>query len=157
MRKWEHFTNNKQWKIYLQNLIKTNPKALLKSIVLIYDYQTEDEKNTFNSVEHNHIGFNKFDAISMSELAQKIKRNIELTPKEIAYAKNVMPKYWRQLMKISKQKTEYRKELEEIYKEMQEADDRVSKEKEEADEIKRLCFEEGKPCSYGICSECPYI
>ena len=28
---------------------------------------------------------------------------------------------------------------------------------EDADEILRQCYEEGKPCSYGICDECPYV
>ena len=37
MAAWEYFTSQKQWETYLKDLLKTNNKALLRAIVLIYD------------------------------------------------------------------------------------------------------------------------
>ena len=44
MAEWDNFTNQKQREKYLRNLVRTNEKALLKSIMLIYNNQTFEEK-----------------------------------------------------------------------------------------------------------------
>ena len=44
MKPWEQFTNQQQWKEYLQNLVRTNKKALYRSIILLADLQTPEEK-----------------------------------------------------------------------------------------------------------------
>ena len=106
---WETFTNQKQWEEYLKNLLKTNNKALFKAIVLVYDSQTEEEKRTNESVEDNKIGFSKIDAKDLSAIARKIKREEILTKGEFAKSRNKMPKYWKQLMIISKRNMQKQK------------------------------------------------
>lgn len=146
MQPWIHFTNQKQWESYLKNLIKINDKALLKSIILIYNNQTNEEKNKGESIEDNKIGFSKIDAYEMGKIALKIKKGKPLTEGELAKSRNKMQKYWKQLMIISKRKMEA-KELEDVIE--------IIEKNEEVDEILRQCIEEGKSCSYGICSDCP--
>ncbi|MDD4804589.1 MAG: hypothetical protein PHN69_05385 [Candidatus Pacebacteria bacterium] len=149
---WETFTNQKQWESYLKNLVKTNDRALIKAIVLIYDLQTEEEKNTGQSVEENKIGFSKIDAYELGNIAKKIKRGQSLTEAEVAKSRNKMQKYWKQLMTISK-------------KQMQEKKDQEAKEElkqlEEEMYYEQLTFEDvfptqekTCPCCYGICDEC---
>ena len=155
MAAWDNFTNQKQWEFYLKHLIRTNELALLKSIVLIYDNQTEEEKLIGVSAGENKIGFNRWDAEEMTHIARKIKRGIPLKQNEIIHAKLTMPKYWKQLMVISKQKLKEKQEYDRIQAELKEI-----KEKKEALEEYMLedfhrCMEEGKSCTYGICSECP--
>ena len=70
---WETFTNQKQWEAYLKNLLKTNDSALIKAIVLVYDLQTAEEKNTGKSIEENKIGFSKIDAYELGNIARRIK------------------------------------------------------------------------------------
>lgn len=106
MRPWEQFTNQQQWKEYLQNLVRTNKKALYRSIILIAEYQTPEEKARGETFEHNNVGFGTVDAGMMTSLALRLKNGGELTPKELAMSRNKMPKYWRQLMDISKRKME---------------------------------------------------
>lgn len=101
-RIWESFTNQKQWESYLKNLVKINDKALYKSIILIYEMQTDKERYIGESKEENGIGFTKVDAKEMSDIAKKIKQGNELTSGEIAKSRNKMQKYWKQLMIISK-------------------------------------------------------
>lgn len=148
MHTWEYFTNQKQWESYLKNLLIHNNKALFRAIVLVYDSQTNEEKNRGKSIENNNIGFSKIDAYEMGHIAQKIKAGKDLTQKELTAARYKMPKYWKQLMNISKAnmaKTE---------KHDKEANEELERFREH-NEILRRCSEEGIPCSYGICDECP--
>lgn len=55
MAAWEYFTSQKQWEAYLKDLLKTNDKALLRAIVLVYDNQTPEEKDKGESIEDNCI------------------------------------------------------------------------------------------------------
>ena len=160
MAAYDYFTNQKQWEAYLKDLVKTNDKALLRAIVLVYDNQTCEEKNKGESIEDNCIGFSKVDAYEMGKIAQKIKRGESLTKGELAKSRNKMQKYWKQLMTISKRNAKLKKQ--------QALDERIAEEEyamkvEEAantelfrehNETLRRCAEEGQQCSYGICDEC---
>lgn len=164
MAAWEYFTSQKQWELYLKDLIRTNDTALLRSIVCIYNNQTEEEKNKDKSIEDNHIGFSKIDAAEMGEIARKIKAGEVLTKGELAKSRNKMQKYWKQLMIISKQKAEskrkameaeeFRKAEEEVIALEQYEQERLQRFREYHEVLKR-CIEEGIVCEYGICDECP--
>lgn len=93
-----------QWKEYLQNLVRTDDKALLKAIVVIGQYQTAEELAMAETVDHNNRGFGAVDAEFMTGLYFRILRNEPLTRRELAIAHNKMPKYWRQLMEVAKAK-----------------------------------------------------
>lgn len=94
----------KQWKEYLQNLVRENEKALLMSIVVLGQYQTPEELALAETVDHNHWGWGTVDAEFFTVCYFKLLRGEALTRKELAIARNKMPKYWRQLMLISKRK-----------------------------------------------------
>lgn len=99
---WESFTNQRQWREYLTDLVKSNDKALMKAITVIYDFQTEEEKLKGAAIDENDRGFGKVDARDLGKMAEKIRAGIPLTEGELARARNKMPKYWQQLMKVSK-------------------------------------------------------
>lgn len=143
---WETFTNENQWKQYLQNLVTTNYKALLKSIVLIHDLQTDEEKQNKESQIKNSVGFSRYDAEVLSKIAIKLKRCELITKNEMYVARAKMPKYWRQLMNISKNQIEQKK-----------IDDKLRQKElfEQHNETLRRCAEDGISCEYGICDECP--
>lgn len=147
---WEAFKTNEEWKRYLQNLVKTNDRALYKAIVLIYDSQTEEEKAKEESVEDNYVGFTKVDAKELGDIAKKIKAGQQLTDGELAKSRNKMTKYWKQLMVISKRQMAEREEAERLER------IRVGRQHfEDSIETLRRCSEEGIACDYGICDECP--
>lgn len=159
MAAWEYFTSQKQWEAYLKDLLKTNNKALLRAIMLIYDNQTPEEKNKGESIEDNCIGFSKIDAKEMGDIARKIKDNKALTKEELAKSRNKMQKYWKQLMIISKKQAEDKlieqAEAKLIELETQEENAEKLKQFKQDIETLRKCSEEGIACEYGICDECP--
>lgn len=106
MRPWEQLKNQQQWKEYLQNLLRTNDKALYRAIILIAEYQTPQEVVMGATIEHNNVGFGAVDAEMMTALAFRLKNGGTLTEQEKAISRNKMPKYWRQLYRISKAKME---------------------------------------------------
>lgn len=159
MSVWERFTSRKQWETYLKDLVATNDKALKRAIVLIYNNQTEEEKNKEESLEDNLSGFSKIDAKEMGEIARKILKGRELTDGEISKSRNKMKKYWRQLMLISKKQARDKKAREQI-----ELESKIDEERpvrldlfREYNETIRKCVEEGISCEYGICDECPVM
>ena len=160
MAAWEYFTSQKQWEAYLKDLLKTNDKALLRAIILIYDNQTSEEKDKGESIEDNCIGFSKIDAKEMGDIARKIKANKALTKGELAKSRNKMQKYWKQLMIISKKRVETKKLQEqkelEAQKEAIEKFERLKRFRQDIETL-RKCSEEGISCEYGICDECPII
>lgn len=103
-RPWESFTNQKQWKEYLQNLVRTNKRALYRSIILIAQFQTPEERALGETRDSNKVGFGTVDAQLLTSLAIRLENGGELTSRELAICRNKMPKYWRQLMIISKGK-----------------------------------------------------
>ena len=165
MAAWEYFTSQKQWEAYLKDLLKTNNKALLKAIVLVYDNQTPEEKDKGESIEDNCIGFSKIDAKEMGDIARKIKANKALTKGELAKSRNKMQKYWKQLMIISKKQAEAKKLQEQRESKRKLAKEEADAAKENEEKLKefknnniemlRRCSEEGISCDFGICDECP--
>lgn len=149
---WESFTNQKQWKSYLVNLLKTNNNALKLSVVRIYDQQTFEEQVKKESIEENKVGFTKIDALFLGDIAEKVKTNQQLTSKELAILRNKMPKYWKQLMRISKAKIEV--QCLEQQKQMEIYQREFERFEEQHQQEKIRCFEQGIPCSYGCCDEC---
>lgn len=100
--KWDSFTNQKQWKEYLQALLKENDTALLRAVVVIYDYQTYEEQLKGEAIEENDVGFSKVDAADLGRIARKVIDRQPLDKGEWARLRNKMPKYWKQLMFVSK-------------------------------------------------------
>lgn len=149
---WEQFKTQKQWKEYLTNLLKTNDNALKLSVVRIYDQQTFEEQVKKESIEENKVGFTKVDALFLGDVAEKVKTNQKLTSKELAILRNKMPKYWKQLMRISKAKMEM--QCLEQQKQMEEYKINFEHFQEQHQREKVRCFEQGISCSYGCCDEC---
>lgn len=147
MAVWEHFTSQKQWRQYLQELLRTNNVALIRATALIYDNQTDEEKYRGESTEDNNVGFSKYDAKQLTECALKIKQGRRLTRVDMETLRNKMPKYWKQLMVISKRRMAEEKEK---AKQQRIVDSHIS--------IQHgafaRCMESGMACDYGICSEC---
>ena len=101
MSKWDGLTQ-KQWKAELQDLILNNDTALYRAIICIYENQTAAERAYELSVAENGVGFNKYDAEVMTRMAKQLKRVGRLSDKQKVLARKRMPKYWKQLMVVSK-------------------------------------------------------
>lgn len=147
MKEYENLKNKNEWKQYIQNLLRTNDEALLRSVVVIFESQTLEEVYSYKSLENNGVGFNKFDAEFLTGIAHKIKLRKRITDEEMHILRTKMPKYWKQLMNISKENVK-KKKLNDANYQMS-----IELEIKRKEEMNR-CLEEGIACSYGICSEC---
>lgn len=158
---WEYLTTKKQWEDYMKDLLQESDNAVKTAVLSIYARQTELERQDRVASEDNNVGFTKHDAREMSEIAEKLNRGEELTAGELAKSRNKMKKYWRQLMEISIERMERKRNLAEEQKaeeelRKQEAKKAASKKQfEESIRVMRRCADKGISCDYGICDECP--
>ena len=94
----------KPWsKARIQELLETNNEMVAKSILKLYEYQTDDEQNNGTSSKNNGYGFNKFDAEFLSSIAQWILSGKKLTQKQLETSRKRLLKYSEQLAKIANQ------------------------------------------------------
>ena len=108
--------NGKEWtKEAIKNLLKSNSKAVIKAITILYSYQTEEEKEIEATTLVNHKGFNKVDAEILTSFAEQIKAGRTLSQKQLALAFKLVPKYAGQILKhmAEQEKHEQEEELRE--------------------------------------------
>lgn len=96
--------NLKQWKAYIQGLLKENDEAVKQALVRLYNCQEHDEMRDKKSVHENGVGFNKVDAYYLSKSAEKIIRGKQLSESELNACRWSIMKYWQQLTEMSKKK-----------------------------------------------------
>ena len=81
------------------DLLMTNDRAVVRAIKVLYARQTEDEQRAEQTKHTNGVGFNGPDAAFLSSIAKALPRyNDRMTPKQIAKARKMLPKYHRQLL-----------------------------------------------------------
>lgn len=85
----------------IKHLLETNDKMVLKSIVKIFEKQTEDEKVAEVTNHQNGVGFNGVDAELLSSFAKQILKYGRLSDKQMVYARKKIMKYSSQLTKIA--------------------------------------------------------
>ena len=87
----------------VMDLINRNDKVLYGALKYLYNEQTQDEKSTSSTREHNGRGFNAMDAEFLSSLAQQVIKRGTLSEKQKMYARKKLVKYRKQLTKLANQ------------------------------------------------------
>ena len=100
-KKWKGLTQ-KEWRRELQALLLSSDKALECAIIRIWEQQTYMEQESGKALIADGVGFNRYDAPILCHYAQQINSTGSLTPYQRTKARKIMPKYWKQLMRISK-------------------------------------------------------
>lgn len=85
----------------IKHLLKTNDEMAIKSLLKIYNLQTEDEKDSKETSDHNNIGFNAYDAKPLSDIAEQIVKNKFITHAQVSYVRSKLIKYSGQLASIA--------------------------------------------------------
>lgn len=88
----------------IKNLLQTNDKFVMRSVVKIFEKQTEDEKEHDGTSHNNGIGYNGTDAFIMSRFAKFYIDKGYLSVKQLDIAKKKIQKYAKQLTKIANEK-----------------------------------------------------
>lgn len=95
-------TQAKKWtKEEIKEMLQRNDKAVLRALVVIFSLQTDAERSSEETVEHNGVGFNGADAEICSSLAKQIIRRGTLSQKQMEIARKKIMKYARQLTLVS--------------------------------------------------------
>lgn len=99
--------NGKEWtKESLKDLLKRNDKAVYRAILLLYSFQTDEEKYFENVTTVNGKGFNKFDAELMSSYARQLKSGRELSERQMFSARPKILKYVGQILNYMREREE---------------------------------------------------
>lgn len=92
----------KTWtKTEIQNLLSTNNTMVIRSLLQIYNRQTDDEKTYKETAYNNGIGFNGCDANIMSNMAEFYLKKGYLSNNQINIVRKKIMKYSGQLTKIA--------------------------------------------------------
>ena len=99
---FNELTTKKDRTAYIRNMLATDARWALKALVRIYENQTEDEKSAEETRLDNGIGFTGADASLLTSYAKQYLARKSLTEGQMAYIFKMMPKYARQLERVSK-------------------------------------------------------
>ena len=99
--------NGKAWdKESIKDLLDRNDKAVYRAILLIYSFQTDEEKYMGTTKTVNGRGFSKFDVEVLSSFAMQLRRGQELTLKQMYVARPKIKKYAGQILQYMKDREE---------------------------------------------------
>ena len=85
----------------IRHLLQTDDRMVIRSLLKLYDYQTEEEKAFCHVSEMNGVGFNKFDADVLTRFVVDYYRYGGLTIEQIEISRRKLLKYSKQLTKIA--------------------------------------------------------
>lgn len=84
----------------IKEMLLYNNSALMKSLLLLYEYQTEEEKIIGESCSKNNVGFNKYDSTILTKYSKEIKDKGGLYKNQIKELRKRILKYNKQITKI---------------------------------------------------------
>jgi len=102
MATFTELTTKKDRTAYIRTMLATDARWALKALVRIYENQTEDEKVSEDTKYNNGVGFTGADGNYMTSLAKQYIAKGSLSPNQMQRVFKNMPKYARQLERISK-------------------------------------------------------
>lgn len=99
---------------FIKKKLETEIKWTIRGILVIYRYQTNEEKSRHETIEDNGIGFNGVDARILTSYAKQIlewerkdpatRFQYGLSPKQYEIARRKMGKYAKQICRVEKGK-----------------------------------------------------
>ena len=95
------FTSKDQLVIALRRQITTDEGKAIKALMTLFDYQTEDEKESEKTQHSNGVGFMQNDDRILTSLAKFYQDRGYLTSKQVSILMNRIGKYAGQLINHS--------------------------------------------------------
>ena len=90
----------------IKDLLDRNDQAVYRAILLIYSFQTDEEKYKGVTKTVNGKGFSKFDVEVLSSYAMQLRRGQELSLKQMYVARPKIKKYAGQIIQYMKEQNE---------------------------------------------------
>lgn len=92
-----------QIKTIIKDRLEKNRVWQNKALLLLYSYQTKDEQLYEMTEDANGRGFSYHDAEILSSFAVQLQTRGHLSEKQYALLSKKLPRYWKQIAKISDQ------------------------------------------------------
>lgn len=83
---------------YLKTKLATDSGWALRGLERIWENQTQDEKASMQTRDHNGVGFSGCDAEILTSFVQQYHRRGQLSPKQMQIVHKKMPRYWKQIL-----------------------------------------------------------
>lgn len=107
--------NNTWTRVKIEHLLDTNPTAVEKLVVNLFNRQTEFEQRDEQAVMLNNRGFNHTDAPILTSFAKQILRGRRLSDRQLTFCrarnatgKHRLGKYYRQVVEMIEAKSRAR-------------------------------------------------
>ena len=88
---------------YVKHKLSTDPLWATRALIRIYDFQTNEEQASDQTIDHNGVGFSGTDGEIFSSFAKQFERRGSLSDKQMYLVFKKMPKYWHQIVRLSNQ------------------------------------------------------
>jgi hypothetical protein len=88
----------------IQNNLRSNPKWIHRSLVVLYERQTSDEQQTGQTSVYNNRGFNSSDSRYLTYCSKWVLSGRTLNEKHLQKCGGRLPKYWKQIQDLIKEK-----------------------------------------------------
>ncbi len=85
----------------IKNLLEKSDIMVQKSLLKLYEQQTESEKMSETTRINNRVGFNAFDAEILSSFSKQLLTRNFLSKKQIDFTRKKLYKYARQLTALA--------------------------------------------------------
>lgn len=85
----------------IDNLLRTNDRAVYRAIVALYHRQTTDEKARQDTLHRNRVGFSAAHARRATYYAQLVLAGRTLYPRALAKARQIVLRHSKQLVDIA--------------------------------------------------------
>ena len=85
----------------IKELLLASDKMVIRSLLVLYQRQTDNEKLKQHTNELNNMGFNQYDAPILIDFCFRLKGGYFLTDRQIKVARKRLLKYVKQLTKIA--------------------------------------------------------
>ncbi len=85
----------------IKELLASSDEMVRRSLIVLYQQQTTDERMEGATIEKNNVGFNAFDAKFCTHLAQRLIKGGPLSYSEIGTARRMLMKYAKQLAELA--------------------------------------------------------
>jgi len=100
--KFEEQKTKKARVAFIKAKLAIDPRWAVAGLVKIFEYQTREEQQSEETLEHNGVGYSGCDAELLSSFAKQVKAGRQLSVKQMAIVFKKMPRYAGQLERISK-------------------------------------------------------
>lgn len=93
-------------KDFIKEQLKNNQKWMERSLIILYNFQTQDEKQTKETREQNNVGFNSSDSRYLTWVSEWLLKSPynHLNEKHMGKVGRMLPKYWGQIHRLIMEK-----------------------------------------------------